>query len=98
MPGISTVLLVFLVASPQQNASQQKDPSYDLWLVGSQTLTDELVKDGANLDAWQRSILFGRLAQAWWRENPERAKAWIVAAIESVESVPNKENADPHAT
>lgn len=99
MPGISvclSVLLVFLVACLQQNASQQKDPSYDLWLVRSQTLTDELVKDGANLDAWQRSILFGRLAQAWWRENPEKAKAWMVAAIESVETVPNKENAEEH--
>ena len=96
MFGISVclfLLLVFVVAPPQQ---QQKDPSYPLWLVRSQTLTDELVKDGANLDASQRSILFGRLAQAWWRENPEKAKAWMVAAIESVESVPNKENSEEH--
>jgi hypothetical protein len=74
--------------------SQRKDLAYDLWLVRSQTLTAELIKDGDNLETSQRSILLAKLAQQWWRDNPEKAKAWMSEAIASVESVPNKENPD----
>lgn len=88
-------LLLLLVTIPHQRVySQQKDPAYDLWLVRSQTLTAELIKDGDNLETSQRSILFAKLAQQWWRDNPEKAKAWMSEAIARVESVPNKENPD----
>lgn len=87
------LLLFWSLPISQQNATtQQKDPAYDLWLVRSQTLTDELVKDGANLPPLPRSILFARLAQRWWRDNREKANSWMSTAIATVEVVPNKEN------
>jgi hypothetical protein len=96
MPGMCVFVFILLflhLPIPSQNtASQQKDPSYDLWLVRSQTLTDELIKDGANLEPSQRSMLLARLAQRWWRDNPEKAKSWMADAIAAVEAVPNKEN------
>lgn len=92
-----TLLLVFILPIPQQDAtSVQKDPSYALWLVRSQTLTDELVKDGANLEPSQRSLLHARLAQRWWSYNPEKAKSWLDSAIATVEVVPNQENPEDH--
>ncbi len=88
-------LPLFLSTIPHQRVySQRKDLAYDLWLVRSQTLTAELVKDGDNLETSQRNILLAKLAQQWWRDNPEKAKAWMTEAIASVENVPNKENPD----
>ena len=88
-------LPLFLSTIPHQRVySQRKDLAYDLWLVRSQTLTAELIKDGDNLETSQRSILLAKLAQQWWRDNPEKAKAWMSEAVASVESVPNKENPD----
>ena len=88
-----SVLLVFPAAVPLQKAqSKQKDPARDLWLVRAQSISDELVNDAAKLEPSQRSILFGRLAQQWWRDNPEKARSWMVAAMVYVEAIPNQEN------
>jgi hypothetical protein len=92
--GILLALSFPVVFLQQKPANQQKDLAHDLWLVRSQTLTDELLKDGANLQPSQRSLLFARLAQQWWRDNPEKAKSWMAPAIATVESVPNKENSE----
>src|ERR1051325_8112525 len=68
-------LPLFLSTIPHQRVySQRKDLAYDLWLVRSQTLTAELIKDGDNLETSQRSILLAKLAQEWWRDNPEKKK------------------------
>ncbi|MEK6336540.1 MAG: hypothetical protein AABM67_16555 [Acidobacteriota bacterium] len=42
----------------------------------------------------ERALLWARLAQRWWRDNPEQARAWMLKPIEIVEAVPNKENPD----
>ncbi len=42
----------------------------------------------------ERALLWARLAANWWREDPEKARAWILKPIEIVEAVPNKENPD----
>jgi hypothetical protein len=71
--------------------AQQRDSEYQLWLVRSQTLTTDLLKDAADLSSMQRAVLWVKLAQRWWREDPKRARTWITNAIEVVEQVPNKE-------
>lgn len=71
--------------------AQQRDSEYQLWLVRSQTLTTDLLKDAADLSSVQRAVLWVKLAQRWWREDPKRARTWITNAIEVVEQVPNKE-------
>jgi len=74
--------------------AQKRDPEYQLWLVRSQTLTSDLLKDAADLSSMQRAVLWVKLGQRWWREDPSRARSWITNAIEVVEQVPNKENPD----
>ena len=71
--------------NPAQNDARE------LWLVRSQTLTSDLLKDGADLTSMQRAVLWVKLAQRWWREDPKRARIWITNAIEVVEQLPNKE-------
>jgi hypothetical protein len=75
-------------------SDQRGISSYDLWLVRSQAITADLIKDSANLPPSERALLWARLAQWWWRDDPEKARSWMLKPIEMVEAVPNKENAD----
>ncbi|HEX3253954.1 MAG TPA: hypothetical protein VHS05_31255 [Pyrinomonadaceae bacterium] len=77
------------LAQPQKTAQNE---ARELWLVRAQNLTSDLLKDGADLSNMQRAVLWGKLAQHWWREDPKRARTWILNAIEVVEPVPNKES------
>ena len=73
-------------------APAQSDALANLWLVRSQTITEDLVKDVTGLKPSGRAMLWGRLGQQWWRDDPERARAWLLKSIEIVEAVPNREN------
>jgi len=70
----------------------------ELWLVRAQNITSDLLKDGADLSSMQHAVLWVKLAQRWWREDPKRASTWIDNAIEIVEQVPNKETPDERET
>src|SRR5215510_5187800 len=74
--------------------AQQKDDAIELWLARAQNLTSDLLKDGTDLSSMQRAVVWAKLAQRWWRDDPKRARTWIANAIEVVEQVPNKENPD----
>jgi hypothetical protein len=76
------------------SSDQRGISSYDLWLVRSQTITADLIKDSADLPPSERALLWARLAERWWRDDPEKARSWLLKPIEMVEAVPNKENAD----
>jgi hypothetical protein len=81
------------VFSQQTGPAQQGGVSYDLWRVRSQTITEDLIKDAPDLTSSGRALLWARLAQRWWRDDPEKAHSWMLKPIEMVESIPNKENA-----
>lgn len=80
--------------SQQANSAQQGGSAYDLWLVRSQTITADLIKDSTDLTASERAQLWARLAAKWWRDDPAKARLWVLKPIEIVETVPNKENPD----
>ena len=86
--------LLIVAAGPVFCFAQQRDISYDLWLTRSQTITSELIKDSTDLTQSERAELWARLAQKWWRDDPERAHSWLLRSIEIVEPVPNKEKVD----
>jgi hypothetical protein len=90
---IYACLLILLPASSAfaQPATSVQNDARELWLVRSQTLTTDLLKDAADLKSTQRAVLWVKLAQRWWHEDPKRAGTWITNAIEVVEQVPNKE-------
>jgi len=70
----------------------QRDALANLWLARSQTITEDLVKDATGFTPSGRALLWARLGQQWWQDDPEKARAWILKAIEIVEAVPNREN------
>jgi len=98
MLALRNCILVLLLVSASSLAQtpRQKNPAYDLWLVRSQRITTELLEDASDLDASNRAILFARLAERWWQDNPAKSRAWMISAIETVENVPNKETKDEH--
>ncbi|HEX6046142.1 MAG TPA: hypothetical protein VFZ22_16740 [Pyrinomonadaceae bacterium] len=90
----SIPFFILMVAIVTRTASAQQADSPNLWLIRSQTITAELIKDSADLATFERALLLAGLAKRWWRDDSEKARSWIVKAIEIVEVIPNKENAD----
>jgi len=86
-----SIYAILLIVALSKFGLAQKD-ARELWLVRSQNITTDLLKDAADLSPMQRAVVWGRLGQRWWREDPSRARTWISNAIEVVEQVPNKEN------
>src|SRR5215470_17553534 len=71
---------------------QQIDNADELWRARAQTITEDVLKDASNLNSLRRALVWGKLAELWWREDPRRARTWITNAIEVVEQVPNRES------
>jgi hypothetical protein len=81
---------VFCFAEPADFA-QQRNQAYDLWLIRSQTITEDLLKDAADLNLSHRALLWARLAQRWWRDNPEKAKSWMAVSLIEMDEYAVKE-------
>jgi hypothetical protein len=94
--SVFLVILAVPLCALSQSArlEQRKDPSYELWRVRSQTITDDLLKDATQLSSTRRAVLWARLGQRWWRDDPRKATTWITNAIELIEPVPNMEKPD----
>lgn len=76
----------------QATVASTGSAAHDLWLVRSQTITEDLIKDATILTSSERALLWARLAQTWWRDDPEKARSWMLKSTEAVEAVPNREN------
>jgi hypothetical protein len=50
--------------------------------------------DAVALDTLDRSLLWGRLGQIWWKNDPPKARAWIQKALDTVESVSEQDKPD----
>ena len=87
----SICTLLVILAFTQTSIFAQSD-ARELWLARAQNITGDLLKDGADLSPLQRAVLWAKLAQRWWRDDPKRARAWIADAIEIIDHVPNKES------
>lgn len=81
------------VLAQQPGPAAQPTGSYELWLSRSKAITEDLLKDSERLTPSERALLQAKLAQRWWRDDPERAREWASKPVEAVESVPNMEGA-----
>jgi len=73
--------------------AQQLERPQDLWLLKTQQLTDDLLKDTVSLTTLDSAVVLAQLGEAWWSADPKRARKWLVKAVECVEAVPSKESA-----
>lgn len=80
------------IFAQRSKPSPQTDNADELWRVRAQTLTEDVLKDTANLNSLRRALVWSKLAELWWLQDPRRAKTWITNAIEVVEQVPNRES------
>lgn len=85
---------VILIMSQVSSPAQQRNNSSDLWRIRSQAITSELIKDSSDLIPTRRALVLAAAAGKWWQNDPEQARSWMGRALEIVEAVPNKENAD----
>lgn len=92
--GIS---ILILVASCLPSQARQDEPAQGLWLLRARRLTEDLLRDADALGPNDRALLWARLGEAWWAEDPERARAWLRKAVEQVEAVPSREGAAERA-
>ncbi len=90
--GSMAIVIAGSAFAQKAPSATQREALANLWLVRSQTITEDLVKDATGFKPSGRALLWARLGQQWWREDPERARAWILKSIEIVEGVPNREN------
>lgn len=96
--GCACVMAIVLMATPvtlgQENSARTRSPARTLWLVRSQSITEELIKDASDLPPSARALLWARLGELWWREDREKARSWLYKAVAIVEAVPNREGSD----
>lgn len=81
---------LFLITGAAAHAQESTDP----WNDRARLLTDDLLSDTKALEAFERASLWGRLAEVWWQQDPERARVWLVNGIKLVESSSAGDKAD----
>jgi len=91
---LSLAFLVLQISTAAQRPKQspQTEIANELWRVRAQTITDDVLKDASTISSLRRAIVWVRLADLWWRDDPRRSRIWLTNAIEVVEQVPNRES------
>lgn len=79
--GLLIPAVFCLLSTNGQEANSPPDSSTLL----TQTITDEIVKDAPALMTLDRSVLWARLGETWWKDDPERARAWLLKAVQELE-------------
>src|SRR5258705_1230639 len=80
--GLIVAVLAGSAFAQEATSPQQRGALADLWLVRSQTITEDLVKDAAGFTPSGRALVWARLGQAWWRDDPEQAPALLLKSIQ----------------
>jgi hypothetical protein len=86
-------LLMVLIFHPLPSAAQQTNKPPNPWLIRSHTITDEIIADSAALSIFDRAIVWAQLGAVWWKDDKRKARAWMLKAVEAVESIPSRETA-----
>jgi len=71
----SMPFFILMVAIVTRTGSAQQADSPNLWLIRSQTITAELIKDSADLATFERALLLAGLAKRWWRDDSKKARS-----------------------
>ena len=79
---------IFLLLTLGAVVVAQEPAPVNPWSERAQLLTDDLLSDTKALNTYDRAAFWGRLAEAWWKEDPQRARAWLLNGVKLVESSP----------
>ena len=90
-PWLCVFLLVIAAAAAH---SQESTPEVNPWTERTRLLTEDLLSDTKALDTFDRALLWGRLAEVWWQQDPQRARSWFVNGLKLVGSSSANDKAD----
>lgn len=82
-------VLSLCAALPAQDAP----PVFDVGRARAHRLTSALIEDAAALPSMEGAFVYARLAAAWLKDDPERARAWMHKAVDEVVSA-SRESAE----
>ncbi|HEX8920724.1 MAG TPA: hypothetical protein VF766_04570, partial [Pyrinomonadaceae bacterium] len=94
---IKIISCCFLVCFHLSIFAQEINVTPNVWMLRARALTDEIVKDASLLNKLDRALMYARLAEAWWKNDQERARAWMRKSIVEVEAAPEQEEAVEHS-
>lgn len=92
VPLFVVLALPCSIFAQRSKPTPQTENADELWRVRAQTITEDVLKDASSLSSLRRALVWSKLAELWWREDPRRARTWITNAVEVVEQVPNRES------
>lgn len=65
--------------------AQKKVETAKRWSTRARALTDSIVVDTVAFENFDRALLFGRLGEAWWKDDRARARTWLKKAVEDLD-------------
>jgi tetratricopeptide (TPR) repeat protein len=81
---IAGLLIPVVFCLLSANGQQTNAPS-DSSTILTQIITDEIVKEAPALTTLDRAVLWTRLGESWWKDDPERARTWLKKAVQELE-------------
>lgn len=87
--GICLLLAVCLQASIAVAQKEQKVPNP--WSLRAHIVTDSLLNDATTLSSPERPLLLAKLGELWWKDDPEKARAWFERAVSDLAIAPEQE-------
>lgn len=91
---IAAGLLIPVVFCLLSVNGQERNNPLDSLTILTQTITDEIVKDAPALTTLDRAVLWARLGESWWKDDPERARIWLKKAVQDLEVVSTGQESD----
>jgi hypothetical protein len=74
--------------------AQKTDNSANPWSVSAQALTDSMLVDANSLAGLDQALLFARLGEAWWKDDPKRARIWLNKSVEELDYSSSSDSVD----
>jgi hypothetical protein len=84
------LLAVCLQASIAVAQKEQKVPNP--WSLRAHIITDSLLNDATTLSSPERHLLLAKLGELWWKDDPEKARAWFERAVSDLSIAPDQED------
>ncbi|HKR02317.1 MAG TPA: hypothetical protein VJT09_16695 [Pyrinomonadaceae bacterium] len=71
--------------------AQQEQKVPNPWSLRAHIITDSFLNDATTLSGPERPLLLAQLGALWWKDDPEKARAWFERAVSDLAIAPDQE-------